>query len=166
MKKRQWLPFVHAFSFGWLAGMRGMAGPAFLSRHTSQYKPVSLQHSTFNFMADAKSSNILQGIAATELLIDKIPGIPDRVHPALLVFRSIAGGLAGTTIFAANRKSIFLGALTGIFGAVVGSFAFLRLRRAASRKLKISEQAMGIPEDLLILGMGAGLNRSLSAYQR
>jgi uncharacterized membrane protein len=166
MNKRQWLPFVHAFSFGWLAGMRGMAGPAFLSRHTARHKPISLQHSSFNFMANEKTSNVLQGIAATEILVDKIPGVPDRIHPALLIFRSIAGGLAGTTIFAANRKSIFLGALTGILGAMFGSFAFLRIRRAASRKLNLSEQAMGIPEDLLILGMGTGLNRSLSAYQR
>jgi hypothetical protein len=69
-------------------------------------------------------------------------------------------------IFAANRKPLFLGAVTGILGATIGAFTFLRLRRTASRKLKLSEQAIGIPEDLLILGLGSDLVRSLSAYRR
>jgi uncharacterized membrane protein len=144
MNMRNWLPFLHAFSFGWLSGMRGMASTAFLSRHMALHKPISLQHSTFNFMVSEKTANLPRGIAAIEALIDKIPGVPDRVHPVLLVFRSITGGLAGITIFAVNRKSISLGALTGVLGAMFGAFTFLRLRRIASRKLKVSEQTMGV----------------------
>jgi hypothetical protein len=51
MTTKKWLPYVHAFSFGWLSGIRGMAGPAFLSRHTAAHQPSALTQTPVDFMA-------------------------------------------------------------------------------------------------------------------
>jgi len=120
------------------SGARSMAGLAAISTHG----PVRL-------------------LAAGELFADKTPGLPDRIDPAPVLGRVVAGALLGIAVggrTGANRSEL---AVIGGLIAFLSAHATFRLRRALSAHLPAASAA--VVEDAIVVGAavtGAALLRS------
>jgi uncharacterized membrane protein len=122
------------------SGARSMTGVAALSTHA----PLKL-------------------LAAGELIADKAPGIPNRVDPAPLFARVVAGALLGIAVSrrrAARGNQIDLAVIGGLV-AFLSAHATFRMRRALSAHLPAVSAAL--VEDAIVVGTavtGAALLRS------
>ena len=67
-------------------------------------------------------------IALVELVADKLPQTPSRTAPPGLIARIVMGALTGACIAGAGGQEVFLGAILGAVGGVVGCFLGYRAR--------------------------------------
>ncbi len=80
-------------------------------------------------------ANTTAGLAAFELVMDKLPGIPDRIAPSSLLARLVAGAVIGGSVAAMTGHDRTRAALTGATVAFVSAHVTFRLRRALSQRL-------------------------------
>lgn len=73
-------------------------------------------------MQSSKTSTIFKVLAASEMLGDKFPNVPDRIEPGGLLSRSLSGALVGATLSCAQRKEDLIGAGTGFISALVSTY--------------------------------------------
>ena len=109
------------------SGARSMTGVAAISTHA----PVKL-------------------LAACELMAAKAPGIPDRVDPAPLVGRVVAGALLGVAIGSRSGRNRGEMAVIGGLIAFLSAHATFRMRRALSAHLPAVSAAL--VEDAIVVG--------------
>lgn len=120
------------------SGARSMAGVAAISTHA----PVKL-------------------LAVGELIADKAPGISDRIDPAPLVGRVVAGAVLGIAIGGRSDRNRGEMAVIGGLIAFLSAHATFRMRRALSAHLPPVSAAL--IEDAIVVGaavMGAAMLRS------
>jgi uncharacterized membrane protein len=160
MKLKISKPIWQAVGLGVLAGMRTTSAPAIASHILSHHHSRLLSKSPLKFMQNDKVAIALKVLAVGELVGDKMPNAPNRIKPAGLIFRCIAGSLAGASIFEASGNNAFAGAVVGsvtAFGATFGSFF---LRKNIVLKLSLFDPVIGAIEDALVVGAGIGLTTS------
>src|SRR4029453_2232450 len=90
---------------------------------------LNLHTSRLAFMGSTAAVAIFSVFAIGELVADKLPKTPKRTAFAPLLARILLGGLGGASLFAAAGKSLFVGALLGGIGGVVGAFVGYEIRR-------------------------------------
>jgi len=99
-------------------------------------------------------------LAAGELIADKTPGIPNRVDPAPLLGRVVAGALLGIAVGGRGRRKRRELAVAGGLIAFLSAHATFRMRRALSAHLPAVSAAL--VEDAIVIGAavtGAALLR-------
>jgi uncharacterized membrane protein len=160
MKLKISKPCWQALSLGMLSGMRTTAGPAIASHILSRTTSGHLAKSSLDFMQNGKTAAALKVFAAGELIGDKLPTAPDRIKPAGIVFRCIAGSLAGASVFKASGNNAFTGALIGSAAALGATFGSYYLRKATVKKFHLIDPLVGAAEDALVIGAGVGLIRT------
>ena len=119
--------YLLALLLGVVAGLRTFTAPAAVS-WAAQLGWLSLGGTSLAFLGYAWTPWLLTLAAIAELVVDQLPGTPDRTEPKSLAARIVSSALSGAAIGAAGG-SWWLGAMAGIVGAVPGSFAGLALRR-------------------------------------
>jgi uncharacterized membrane protein len=97
--------------------------------------------------------------AAGEMVMDKLPGTPDRIAPPVLMGRLLAGALVGATVYKSREGSSAAGAVVGGLGAVAATFISYALRVGISKQANWPVAAVGVGEDALVLSGGAALAR-------
>jgi uncharacterized membrane protein len=100
-------------------------------------------------------------LAAAELIADKVPSVPNRVDPALIVGRIAAGALVGVAVAGRTGRNRSELALIGGLIAFASTHATYKLRRALSGRLP--SVAAALVEDALVVGaaaVGAALLRA------
>jgi len=125
------------------SGARTWAGVAALSRRT----PARL-------------------FAAGELVYDKVPTVPSRITPPLLLGRIAAGALVGAGVGSRARRNRAGSAILGGLVAFASAHVTYRMRRALGRRLP--PMAAALVEDAIVVGTawaGAELLRR-SDYSR
>lgn len=153
--------FWPALGFATLAGMRSMSAPALLSHFLSHHPTRNLRFSPLRVLQKPFVATGLKLAAGSEMLADKMPGMPDRIAPPVLLGRLLAGALVGATWYKSRRGSSATGAVVGGLGAVVATFISFGLRKGISAQSGVPIAAVGVGEDALVLGSGAALLRSL-----
>jgi len=124
------------------SGARSMTGVAAISTHA----PVKL-------------------LAAGELIADKTPSIPNRVDPAPLLGRVVAGALLGIAVGGRSGRNRREMAVVGGLIAFLSAHATFRMRRALSAHLPAVSAAL--IEDAIVIGAavtGAALLRRRSHF--
>jgi uncharacterized membrane protein len=99
--------------------------------------------------------------AAGELIYDKVPGVPSRVAPKLLVGRVAAGALIGAAVANRTGRSRASSAVLGGLIAFASAHFTSRMRRALSERMPATLAAL--VEDGIVVGTaaaGAALLRS------
>src|ERR1700761_2640479 len=129
MKLKISKPFWQAVGLGVLAGMRTTSAPAITSHILSRHHSKRLAKSNLRFMQNSNVAAAFKVLAVGELIGDKMPTAPDRTMPGGLIFRCIAGSLAGASIFEASGKNAFAGALIGSVAALGSTFGSFHLRK-------------------------------------
>ncbi len=98
--------------------------------------------------------------AAGEFIYDKVPTVPSRLAPPLLVGRIAAGALVGATVGGRAGRNRAGSAILGGLVAFASAHATYRMRRALGRRLP--PMAAALVEDAVVVGAavaGAALLR-------
>lgn len=94
-------------------------------------------------------------MAVGELIIDKLPTMPDRISPPLLVGRVASGALAADLMTHRRGTHRVAAAALGAAAAVVTAFASFRVRRAVQRVAP--GPLSGLVEDAGVIAAAAAL---------
>ncbi|PRY04274.1 putative membrane protein [Pontibacter ummariensis] len=141
-------------ALGALAGLRSLSAPALLSHYLSQHKNPDLKGSPLHYLGNSNVSLALKGLAASELVGDKMPNIPDRTKLPSLAMRGACGALVGAALYMLDNKKPWEGAAIGGAAAVASTYASYYLRQFLDQHTPLTDPAMGLIEDLLTVGSG------------
>src|SRR5216110_1371477 len=117
-----------AFGVGVAAGLRSLSPPAVVA-WAAHLGWLNLSDSPLRFMASTIAVVIFSLLAVFELIGDLRPSTPKRTAPMPLIARILMGGLCGACICAATNQLIFIGAILGGVGGIIGAFAGYEIRR-------------------------------------
>jgi uncharacterized membrane protein len=84
------------------------------------------------FVGNIATVTVLVLIAVAELVRDQLPGTGSRKETSSIVFRSIAGALAGVVLGLPFGNAL-VGLVLGIVGALIGTFGGYEVRRWLGR---------------------------------
>lgn len=83
---------------------------------------------------------------------DKLPATPSRTTPVPLGVRMVTGLLCGAALAIAGAQALWLGAILGIVGALVGTFGGYQVRHQIVTQLKVNDIVVALTEDLIAIG--------------
>jgi uncharacterized membrane protein len=138
--------FNSALLIGVTAGLRAMTAPALLS--LAEQEPGKGRHW---LLASPQTARVLTTMAVGELVFDKLPFAPRRIAPAGLSGRLLSGAMCGAMV---SRDDERAGALLGIAGALVSSFAGYAIRKGIGRASRLPDALIALVEDGLAIGIG------------
>lgn len=143
--------FGFALGIGVVAGLRSLAPPAVVA-WAAHLGWLNLSNSPLAFMGSTITVLIFSLLAVAELVGDLLPQTPKRTAPAPLAARILMGGLCGACLCAASNQSLFIGAILGAVGAVLGAFTGYEIRRRLVSALNIKDIFIALLEDLVTIG--------------
>ena len=152
--------FWPTIGFAAIAGMRSMSAPALLSHYLTRNPSWLLLSSPLRALQKPLVARGLKLAAAGEMMMDKLPGTPNRIAPPVLLGRLLAGALVGAAVYKSREGSSAAGAAVGGLGAVAATFISYALRMGISKQANWPVAAVGVGEDALVLGSGAALLRA------
>ncbi len=91
--------------------------------------------------------------AVAEYVLDLLPNTPARTGAVGLTFRIASGAVGGWLIATMHGGQGFAGALAGVIGALIGTYAGYAARIAAMKR--IGAYPAAITEDLIAIGLAA-----------
>lgn len=121
---------------------------------------INLHDSPLSFMGSPIAVGIFTLLAIVELVADKLPKTPARTAPVGLIARIIMGGLCGACLYAAGAAAPIPGAVFGIIGALIGTFAGYHIRHALVTKLNVKDILIAVPEDIIAILLACVIVRS------
>lgn len=145
---------LKTLAFGALAGMRSLAAPTLLSHFLSENENSPLQDTPLKFLGNSTVAMVLKGLAASEMVGDKVPGVPDRIELPSLMMRSASGALAGAAVYMMNNKKAAEGAAIGAAAAIAATYGSFYLRKTLSEKTSLADPIYGALEDALVIASG------------
>ncbi len=135
-----------AFGIGVVAGLRALTAPAVIC-WAAHLQWIDLQHTHLAFMASIIALIIFTLAAAAEIVNDKLLKTGSRTAPPSVVIRMITGGLAAATLTAGAGGSVWMGALLGVIGALVGTFGGYQIRTKTVKALHSPDFVIALIED-------------------
>jgi uncharacterized membrane protein len=139
-----------AFLIGFFAGLRSLTAPA--ATAWAVYLGWLRLERPLALIGSLPSVAIFTVLAVIELVADKLPQTPSRTAPPGLIARVVLGGLAGACIASGGTRGLFLGAVLGAAGAVVGCFGGYRTRTGLVKALRTRDIYVALLEDLVAVG--------------
>jgi uncharacterized membrane protein len=97
-----------------------------------------------------------------ELIVDKLPSTPSRLHAGSLGLRTATGAAAATALAQRNSSDVASAALLGGFGALAGSVLGARWRRRAARR-GVADLVPALIEDAVTVAIALYACRPRSA---
>lgn len=138
------------------SGLRSSSGPAFLARAASR-GDLSLPEGLPLRLLRSPLAAALAG----EMVVDKLPFVPDRTSPPALAGRMVSGALAGSLLFREAGRRAWAGALLGAAVAAASAHAGYRLRGHATGRLGLPDLPVALAEDAIVLLVGFGSLRGV-----
>jgi uncharacterized membrane protein len=144
---------------GAIAGVRSMAAPAILSRSAVDGRVGGLENTPFAALGSRRVSTALRALEIGELIVDKLPVLPNRTSPPPLLGRAASGALVGAALFASGGRRSVMGGALGAASAMAAAYAAERLRMQIIQRLGAPNVAAGLLEDGVVLLGGSRLMR-------
>jgi len=142
-----------AFGIGIVAGLRSMTAPAIVSWAARLHR-LDLHDSRLTFLASAIAVYTFSALGIGELIVDKLPFVPNRTSPLPIAFRILSGAICGAALCISANRLILEGALLGGLGAANGAFGGFHVRRLLVKHSKITDMVIALAEDALAIGAG------------
>lgn len=142
--------FAAAATLGAVAGMRTFTAPALVSMRLQRRFWSWRRNRAERFLRKRSVGRFLLAAAAAELIVDKLPFVPDRIRPVPLAARAASGALSGWAL-ARERESTVGLALTGAVAAVAVAYVAWGLRRFIASRSRIPDPLIGACEDLIAI---------------
>ena len=127
------------------SGARSFSGLAGVARTRAAEARPPIVH-----RFDQQVAKVAVACAAFELMADKAPNFPDRVSPASLFGRVLAGAVVGAAMAGDQTRDRRPYAIAGAVIAFVSAHVTFRARRALAEQ--IPGFAAGLVEDALVVG--------------
>ena len=143
-----------AAGMGAMAGMRALSAPAFLSQHLAGEGASAKANPVEQFLASSTTARVLPVLALGELVLDKLPGMPSRLVPPVLLMRLASGALVGAAVARQKERPMLGFAVVGAVAAFASSCALYAVREFATRRLHIPNIIAGFIEDALVASAG------------
>lgn len=140
---------VLAVGAGLVTGMRSMTLPAFLGRTLASEKCGG--GAITPFLTKPPARNLLSMLAASEMIADKTPLIPDRTEPVSLIGRAVLAGICGAAIAEQQGSSRVGSALISSLTAVGSTFLSYKLRKKVGALTRVPDPLLGLMEDAMVL---------------
>jgi uncharacterized membrane protein len=137
-----------AFGIGVIAGLRALTAPAVVA-WSAHLHWINLQGTHLAFMGSTIAVAILTLAAAGEIVNDKLPKTPPRTAAPSLIIRIVMGAFAAATLSAGMGGSLWIGALLGAVGAVVGTFGGYYARTGIVKALHSPDFVIALLEDAI-----------------
>ena len=141
---------------GAASGLRSMAAPSQLSLHLAGGRGSGGSGAIGRQLARPSARALLGAAAVGEMIVDKLPIVPDRTDPGPLLGRVVLGSMAGGVLARLNRRSGAAGAVLGGVGALIGAHLGYRARRALTRRAGIPDLVVAAGEDVLAIATARG----------
>ena len=122
---------IAAFVLGVVCGLRSMVGLAAAS-WAARRQQVPLEGTWLAFLGFRFTPYITSLLAVGEIINDKLPKTPSRLVPPQFAGRVVMGALTGSAI-GLSQQHLFIGALSGIVGSVVGTLGGAKARAFAAK---------------------------------
>jgi uncharacterized membrane protein len=135
---------------GFLVSMRSMTLPAVVSDYLAT-QPVWRQGNRGNgLLTDTRVAALTKAMAGGEILLDKLPIVPNRTNLLPLAGRI---GVAGTlAVMLAKPDERVTSAVAAALAAAVGTYVMHELRTQATDRLNGNDLPSAITEDALVVG--------------
>lgn len=99
-------------------------------------------------------SKALTFMSASELYVDKLPGIGNRTQKEGLIGRGISGAFTGAVLSHRKRRNPWLGALIGAAAAVAGAYITYHARKQFGKRTGCPDPVAGLVEDVAMICIG------------
>jgi uncharacterized membrane protein len=142
---------LFALLIGCICGLRSMTAPALVA-WGAHLGWLHLEGSRLAFFAHPVTLLIFSLFAIGELIADKLPFIPARIQAGPLGVRILFAALCATALCISGAQALWLGAILGVVGAVLGAFAGYAYRRSFGGK--VPDLLLALLEDLVAVGGG------------
>jgi len=139
---------------GVVAGLRSMTAPAVVA-WAAKRRLIRIGNSSMISLAVGTLSAKAVNLAITELLVDKLPLVPDRTRPGPMAVRALSGAACGAAVSSVLRRPAWEGAAAGAAGALAGALVGHYARTRARRRM--SGIAAGLIEDAFAIGLAAAI---------
>ena len=144
--------YLRAAILGAMSGMRSMSGPATITRRAAR-EPKGFEGTIFGWLTKRPVAVLATLGQVGEMVLDKLPILPNRIDPLPLLGRALLGGSASATAFVEARRPVVLGIALGAGAAVASAHLFYRLRIGASDGLHLPDLVGAVVEDGLVLAL-------------
>jgi uncharacterized membrane protein len=141
------MALVFAFLIGFFTGLRSLTGPAATS--WAAYLGWLRLERALALIGSVPSVTIFTLLAVMELVADKLPQAPNRTSPPGLIARIVMSGLTGACVASGAAQGIFLGAVIGGIGGVVGCFLGYQARTGLVKALGTRDITIALVEDVV-----------------
>lgn len=138
---------------GAATGLRSMAAPSQLSRYLCESPGRAAKGRAAGVMAWPAARSVLQFAALGEMVVDKLPIVPDRIEAGPLLGRVVWGAVAGGVLAQLNRESCIQGALLGGAAAAAATYAGYYARKALTRDVKLPDLTVALCEDVVAIAL-------------
>lgn len=141
-----------AILIGAVSGLRSLTAPALVA-WGAHLGWLDLAGTRLSFMGSIAAVAVLSVLAVVELVTDKLPSTPSRTAPMGMVARIILGGFSGGVLaFAGSHRGFWLGAVMGIIGALIGTYAGYQVRTRSVKALHMPDFVIALIEDAIAIG--------------
>jgi uncharacterized membrane protein len=141
-----------AAAIGAVAGIRTFTAPAVIGR-LARRGELQISCDYLRTIGNPITANVLVGLAASEIVADKLPMTPNRTDLGGLIPRIISGALCGAALRCAQKQPFATGALAGALGAVGGTFAAFHLRKLVTKSMGLPDLPVAMVEDAMAVGL-------------
>jgi uncharacterized membrane protein len=132
--------YASAAALGAISGLRSLSGPAVVASR----------------LGSKNTAHLVEALAVTEFVADKLPFMPDRTRPASLAFRALSGAACGYALAKSKHRTNdqkWMSAIVAGTAAIAASYAGLQFRR----RVRIPPVFAALVEDALTVGSGAAV---------
>jgi uncharacterized membrane protein len=139
--------FLFCFLIGCIAGLRSLTAPAAVcwGAHLGW---LHFAGTSLSFLGHPVTLGLFTLLALVELVTDKLPKTPARTSGPGLIARIVLGGFSGGALAVSTGGGFVMGAVVGIVGALVGTFAGYHVRHALVTKANLPDLAVALVEDV------------------
>ena len=145
--------FARAGILGAVAGLRSQLPLALLTIAANRGAFAATAPAPLSLLR-SRGALITLGLAAGEVVGDKLLAAPPRTNPASLAFRVAIGATVGGAVGREAGTSVAACALLGAMSATVSSFAGATYRRAAQEATDVPDFVFAVLEDAVAIGLG------------
>jgi len=140
-----------AIGIGVIAGLRSLTAPAVVG-WAAHLRWITIPNAHLALLGTRWVVLALSLLAIVELVIDKLPSTPNRTAPGPMIGRLLTGGLSGAALCAAADQSVFVGAILGGIGALLGTFGGFHLRSRLVKIVGAPDVFIALIEDAVAIG--------------
>lgn len=154
------LVLAMALGIGVIAGLRALTAPATVS-WAAHLGWIQLAGSHLSWVSSIITAAIFTLAAVGEIVNDKLPKTPPRTASPSIVIRMVMGAFAAATLSVGTGGSLWIGALLGAIGALIGTFGGYYVRTGVVKALHSPDWPIALIEDAVAICGGLFLGSRL-----